>query len=75
MAEKQFAQVSFFSPEFIAPECLAEGSLGWVLAKHGSAVFARWLFTGWCKQSGRGRDAWPERMLMAMLVLRFSEEG
>ena len=34
-----------------------------------------WLFSGWCKQSGRGRDAWPARMLMAMLVLRFSEEG
>lgn len=75
MAEMTFAQGSFFSPEFIAPGCLEPGSVPWVLSRYGHVVFPRWLFRGWCKEQGRGRDAWPALMLMILLVLRFSEEG
>lgn len=68
-------QLSFFSPEFIDPTCLTVGSVPWVLARHGWVVFPEWLFEGWTKREGRGRDAWSPRVLMTMLVLRFLEEG
>ena len=75
MAEKQFRQVSFFSPEFIDPTCLIPGTVPWVLARFGSAVFPAWLFNGWCKDHGRGRDAWSPLVLMSLLMLRFLEAG
>jgi hypothetical protein len=75
MAEKQFRQVSFFSPEFIDPTCLIPGSVPWVLARFGSAVFPAWLFDGWSKDHGRGRDAWSPLVLMTLLMLRFLEAG
>jgi hypothetical protein len=75
MAEKQFPQVSFFSPEFIDPNCLEPGTVPWMLARYGSELFPSWLFEGWCKRQGRGRDAWSALVLMSLLVLRFVEEG
>jgi hypothetical protein len=75
MAEKQFHQVSFFSPEFIDPTCLSPGTVPWVLARFGSSVFPAWLFNGWSKDHGRGRDAWSPLVLMSLLMLRFLEAG
>lgn len=75
MAAKQYRQVSFFSPEFIDPDCLPQGSVPWVLARFGSAVFPVWLFNGWGKDRGRGRDAWSPLVLMSLLMLRFLEAG
>ena len=75
MAEKSLAQVSFFSPEFVDPRCLVPGSVPWMLARFGSRLFPAWLLQGWCKVTGRGRDAWPALTLLGLLVLRFSEEG
>lgn len=59
MAEKSLAQVSFFSPELVDPRCLVPGSVPWMLARFGSRLFPAWLLEGWCKVTGRGRDAWP----------------
>jgi len=75
MAEQQFRQVSFFSPEFIDPTCLTPGTVPWVLARFGSTVFPAWLFEGWSKKQGRGRDAWSPLVLMSLLMLRFVEAG
>ena len=75
MAEKSLAQRSFFSPEFIDPNCLTPESVPWLLAHFGHQAFPAWLFEGWCKTKGRGRDAWPALTLMCLQVLRFAEEG
>jgi len=75
MADMQFRQLSFFSPEFIDPTCLVPGTVPWVLRRFGSVVFPAWLFEGWRKDHGRGRDAWSPLVLMSLLMLRFLEAG
>ena len=67
MAEKQFRQVSFSSPEFIDPDCLVPGQVPWVLARHGRVLFPSWLFEGWSRRTGRGRDAWSPLVLVTLL--------
>lgn len=66
---------SFFSPEFIAPDCLTPGTVPWLLARHRDAWFPAWLFAGWRGGGRRGRDAWPAIVLTVLLVLRWSEQG
>jgi hypothetical protein len=75
MGDKPLRQVSFFSPEFINPDCLTPGEVPWVLARFGSALFPTWLFEGWSRKPGRGREAWNPLVLVSMLVLRFLQEG
>jgi len=57
------------------PDCLQPGTVPWLLARYRSEQYPDWLFLGWRGQGRRGRDAWPPVVLMALLVLRWSEEG
>jgi len=67
-------QHSFFDPEFVDPKCLVEGTVPWLLARSSTTLFPSWLFEGW-EKPGRGRNPWSPRVLMALLILRFHEEG
>lgn len=53
-----------------------EGTVVWLLVRYGQAVFPSWLTRGWSRGEGRrGRRAWPIRALLALVLLRWSEEG
>jgi len=73
--QASFRQRSFLSPEFADPACLVDGELPWLLFHFGHALFPAWLFDGWNGLGRRGRNAWPAHVLMAMLLLRWEEEG
>lgn len=75
MPHRILSQPSFFEPEFADPRCLRKGTVAWMLARHGALLFPSWLFAGWAGEGGRGRHAWPASVLMAMLLLRWDEEG
>lgn len=68
------SQTSFFTPEFADPQCLPEGSVGWVLRRYAPEIFPRWLFEGWHGSGRRGRPAWPAAVLMTTRVMA-SREG
>lgn len=75
MPRKLFGQSSFFSPEFAAPGCLPEGSVGWALRRHSRLVFPEWLFGLWRGNGRRGRKAWPASVLLTALILKSREGG
>lgn len=75
MSIRSLAQTSFFDPCFAAPDCLQPGTVAWLLASLGDGLFPGWLATGWRGSGRRGRKAWPARVLMGLVVLRWSEEG
>ena len=53
-----------------------EGTLVWLLVRFGDTVLPGWLTRGWRRGEGRrGRKAWPIRTLLALVVLRWSDEG
>lgn len=75
MATRSLSQTSFFDPRFAMPDVLVPGSVAWVLAEHRSLIFPDWLAAGWRGSGRRGRKAWPARVLLTLLLLRWSEEG
>ena len=75
MSRRSLSQASFFDPEYVMPDCLEPGTVPWLLAKYRAKLYPDWLFKGWRGEGRRGRDAWPAVVLMALLVLRWSEEG
>ena len=75
MPQRTLSQQSFFDPEFVMPGCLEPGTVPWLLARYRSKLFPAWLFRGWRGEGRRGRNAWPAPSLMALLLLRWSEEG
>lgn len=75
MPVRELSQVSFFSPEFVDPTCVEPGSLTWLISKYAWLLFPAWLFKDWVGHGRRGRDAWPARVLMSTLLLRFLEGG
>ena len=53
-----------------------EDPVVWVLVHYGEILFPGWLTRGWSRGEGRrGRKAWPIRVVLALVVLRWSEEG
>lgn len=53
-----------------------KGSVPWLLVRYRDAIFPEWLTSGWLRGQGRrGRKAWPVETLLALLVLRWSEQG
>ena len=75
MSTRSLSQISFFDPSFLAPDCLVPGTVAWLLATVGEKLFPAWLASGWRGSGRRGRKAWPARVLIGLLVLRWSEEG
>jgi len=75
MPRRSLSQSSFFDPEFAMPGCLEPGTVPWLLARYRSRLLPDWLFRGWRGEGRRGRNAWPAVSLMALLFLRWSEEG
>jgi hypothetical protein len=75
MSTRSLQQVSFFDPSFLAPDCLVPGTVPWLLAQLGDKLFPAWLAAGWRGSERRGRKAWPARVLMGLVLLRWSEEG
>ena len=73
MPTLSFASDSFFSPTFVSPDCIPTGSLTWLLAKHRDKVCPPWLLRGWRGEGRTGRKAWPAQLLMALVLLRWSE--
>ncbi len=74
MTVRSLAQTSFFDPEFLMPGCLEEGSVPWLLARHRSLLFPRWLWEGWGTHR-LGREAYPAPLLLTLLMLRWTETG
>lgn len=75
MSTRSLSQISFFDPCFLAPDCLVPGTVAWLLATLGEKLFPAWLASGWRGSGRRGRKAWPARVRIGLLVLRWSEEG
>jgi len=75
MPVRDLSQASFFSPEFVDPTCVEPGSITWLICNYAWLLFPKWLFADWCGHGRRGRDAWPARVMMATLLLRFLEGG
>ena len=75
MPRRSLSQSSFYDPEVVQPDCLEPGTVPWLLARFRSMLFPEWLFKGWRGEGRRGRDAWPAVSLIALLFLRWSEEG
>ncbi len=73
MPTLSFAGDSFFSPTFVSPGCIPTGGLPWLLAEHRELVCPAWLLRGWRGQGRIGRKAWPAQLLMALVLLRWSE--
>lgn len=74
MPRRSLKQSSFFNPELVCPTCLEEGTVPWLLARHRSKLFPNWLLKGWRGEGNRGRKAWPPKVLMTLLLLRFGHE-
>ena len=75
MPHRSLSQSSFFDPEFADPTCVPEGTLPWLLARFGAELMPGWLFEGWRGEGRQGRNAWPARVLMTMLLLRWHHPG
>jgi hypothetical protein len=75
MPRRSLSQTSFYDPEVVQPDCLEAGTVPWLLARYRSSLFPSWLFRGWRGESVRGRKAWPAVSLVALLFLRWTEEG
>ncbi len=75
MPLKNFSLLSFEALILLRDEFVEPGSLPWLLRDHAGLLFPRWLLAGWRGQMKRGRDAWPAETLLALLLLRHSEEG
>lgn len=75
MPTKSFALLSFEDRVLLHDELVAPGTLPWLLREHAGLLFPPWLLAGWRGESRRGRDAWPARTLLALLLLRHSEAG
>lgn len=73
MPTLSFATDSFFSPTFVSPACIPTGSLTWLLAEHRDQICPPWLLRGWRGEGRSGRKAWPAPLLMALVLLRWSE--
>lgn len=69
------AQRSFFDPEFVCPDCVEPGTLLWLLARHAGLICPMWLVRSWEGSGEPGRDPWPVRVLLPLLLLQFSEAG
>lgn len=55
---------------------LRAGTVVWFLVRYGGVMFPEWLTRAWRRGEGPlGREAWPIRPLLALLMLRWSEEG
>lgn len=75
MPRRSLSQTSFYDPEIAQPDCLEPGTVPWLLGRYRSTLFPAWLFAGWRGEGRRGRDAWPAVTLVALLFLRWSEDG
>lgn len=75
MGIKIFDRLHPLQAERIDPGVLKEGTVPWLLARHGPLLFPEHLFMGWRGESVWGRKAWPAQFLMGLLVLRFCEPG
>jgi len=73
MPTLDFAQDSFFPPTFISPGCTPVGSINWLLTHHRQLVCAPYLLRGWRGEKRVGRKAWPAPVLLALVLLRWSE--
>ena len=74
MPYKFFGQTSFFTPEFADPDCLTEGTIGWMLRVFGDVLCPAWLFAKRAGAGRKGRKAWPAIILLTALILA-SREG
>lgn len=54
---------------------LQKGSVPWILAAYKNLLFPSWLFKGGKGEKKTGRPPWPYPILMALLILRWTEEG
>ena len=75
MPRRSLKQDSFFDPQLVCPSCLQEGTVFWLLAHHRSKLFPHWLVKGWRGEGHRGRKAWPPKVLMTLVLLRFTEQS
>ena len=75
MSRRTLSQQSFFALEYVMPDCLQEGTVPWLLARHRSLLMPQWLFCGWRGEGHLGRNAWPVEVLMSLVLLRWTEEG
>jgi IS5 family transposase len=75
MPVRRFQLLSFEDIMLLRDDLLAQGSIHWLLARHGDLLFPRWVFEGWRSESKIGRPGWPAELLMGLLLLRYSEEG
>ncbi len=75
MSMPAVSQASFFDPAFLCPDVVEPGSLVWLLATRPSLVAPASLREGWERPGLPGRDPWPFRVVAAVTLLRFSEEG
>lgn len=69
------AQRSFFDPEAVCPDCVELGTLPWLLARHAGLFCPLWLVRAWEGCGDPGRDPWPVRVLLPVLLLQFGEGG
>lgn len=75
MPVRRFQLLGFEDIMLLRRDLLEEGSLEWLLREHAGLLFPDWLFAGWKGESTRGREAWPARTLVSLLLLRHSEAG
>ncbi|MEM8713766.1 MAG: transposase, partial [Planctomycetota bacterium] len=75
MPVKSFAQSPLLDPQLLAPGCLEEGSVPWVLHRLGGGLIPRFLQNEWRGAGRVGRAAWPAPTLMALMLLRWAEGG
>jgi len=75
MPVRDFQLLGFEDAILLRSELLPEGTLPWLLREHAALLFPAWLFEGWKGAARTGRNAWAARTLMALLLLRHSEDG
>lgn len=68
-------QTSFFDPGFVCPDVTKQQPLVELLARHPKLFCPPALVEAWERPGLPGRDPWPFRIVAAVLLLRFSEEG
>ncbi len=69
------SRIHFYDTRNPCLRFLQRGTLAWLLAHFTWQLFPEDLFAGWRGQSGRGRMAWPARILFALALLRWQREG